>query len=142
MIVLMPGRLDPALERLDAAAGDAIERAVRLKHQRRLERLGWGRALAPAGDGLWASGDPPPRERCELEVLIDGDDAFAQIAAAIEHAREYVFLTGWHVEPSFELTREDPPSILGELLAEAAERVDVRVLVWAGAPVPLFRPTR
>src|SRR5581483_3897958 len=45
-------------------------------------------------------------------------------------------------EPSFELTREDPPSILGELLAEAAERVDVRVLVWAGAPVPLFRPTR
>ena len=24
--------------------------------------------------------------------------------------------------------------MLGELLAEAAERVDVRVLVWAGAP--------
>ena len=32
--------------------------------------------------------------------------------------------------------------MLGELLAEAAERVDVRVLVWAGAPVPAFHPTR
>jgi phosphatidylserine/phosphatidylglycerophosphate/cardiolipin synthase-like enzyme len=32
--------------------------------------------------------------------------------------------------------------VLGELLAEAAERIDVRVLVWAGAPVPVFHPTR
>jgi phosphatidylserine/phosphatidylglycerophosphate/cardiolipin synthase-like enzyme len=28
------------------------------------------------------------------------------------------------------------------MLAEAAERVDVRVLVWAGAPLPAFKPTR
>jgi hypothetical protein len=28
------------------------------------------------------------------------------------------------------------------LLAELAERVDVRVLVWAGAPIPAFHPTR
>ena len=32
--------------------------------------------------------------------------------------------------------------MIGELLAEAAEKLDVRVLVWAGAPVPAFRPTR
>jgi phosphatidylserine/phosphatidylglycerophosphate/cardiolipin synthase-like enzyme len=36
----------------------------------------------------------------------------------------------------------DRPLVLGELLAQAAERVDVRVLVWAGAPVPAFHPTR
>ena len=29
-----------------------------------------------------------------------------------------------------------------ELLAETAERVPVRVLVWAGAPVPVFQPRR
>ncbi|MGN6799602.1 MAG: phospholipase D-like domain-containing protein, partial [Gaiellaceae bacterium] len=29
-----------------------------------------------------------------------------------------------------------------ELLAEAAERVDVRLLAWAGAPLPLFHPDR
>jgi phosphatidylserine/phosphatidylglycerophosphate/cardiolipin synthase-like enzyme len=28
------------------------------------------------------------------------------------------------------------------LLADAARRVDVRILVWAGAPLPLFRPHR
>jgi phosphatidylserine/phosphatidylglycerophosphate/cardiolipin synthase-like enzyme len=32
--------------------------------------------------------------------------------------------------------------LLRELLAEAAEAVDVRVLLWAGAPVPAFSPRR
>jgi len=32
--------------------------------------------------------------------------------------------------------------VLGTLLAEMAERVDVRVLVWAGSPLPVFHPTR
>ena len=32
--------------------------------------------------------------------------------------------------------------MLGTLLAELAERVDVRILVWAGAPIPAFHPTR
>ena len=32
--------------------------------------------------------------------------------------------------------------MLGALLAEMAERVDVRVLVWAGSPLPVFHPTR
>jgi phosphatidylserine/phosphatidylglycerophosphate/cardiolipin synthase-like enzyme len=128
--------------RLDAVVGDGLEAAVRLKHRLRLRRLGHGPALEPPDDGLWAGGDPPPRDGCRLDVLIDGADAFAQIAAAIEGARSYVYLAGWHVEPSFELLRGEPPVVLGELLAEMAERVDVRVLVWAGAPVPLFHPTR
>ena len=50
-------------------------------------------------------------------------------------------MTGWHVEPGFEVDRAAGLSI-GTLLAEVAERVDVRVIVWAGAPVPLFHPTR
>jgi phosphatidylserine/phosphatidylglycerophosphate/cardiolipin synthase-like enzyme len=32
--------------------------------------------------------------------------------------------------------------ILGRLLAELAERIEVRIVVWAGAPVPAFHPTR
>jgi phosphatidylserine/phosphatidylglycerophosphate/cardiolipin synthase-like enzyme len=51
-------------------------------------------------------------------------------------------MTGWHVAPHFELVRGEPPVVLGALLAELAERVDVRMLVWAGSPVPLFHPTR
>jgi phosphatidylserine/phosphatidylglycerophosphate/cardiolipin synthase-like enzyme len=91
---------------------------------------------------MWASGDSPPRPGCSLEVLIDGASAFPEIARAIAAARRYVHITGWHVASEFELVRGDPPLVLGLLLADLAERIDVRVLVWAGAPVPLFHPTR
>jgi phosphatidylserine/phosphatidylglycerophosphate/cardiolipin synthase-like enzyme len=127
---------------LDTLVGNGVEAAVRAKHTWRLRRLGWGHALAPPDDGVWAMGDPPPREGCSLEVLVDGANAFPRIAQAIENARDYVHIAGWHLAPYFELVRGERPGVLGELLAEAAERVDVRVLVWAGAPVPVFHPTR
>ena len=125
---------------MDGLAGNGIEWAVRLKHRRRLARLG-SIALDP-GPGGWAAGDPPPREGCRLEVLVDGEHAFAQMAAAIRDARESVYITGWYISPHFELVRGEPGAALGPLLAEMAERVDVRVLVWAGSPVPVFHPTR
>jgi phosphatidylserine/phosphatidylglycerophosphate/cardiolipin synthase-like enzyme len=127
---------------VDRLVGDGVEAAVRAKHSWRLRRLGWSRAMDPPGGGIWAMGDPPPREGCSLDVLIDGAQAFPAIAEAIENARDHVHLTGWHVAPYFELVRGERPAVLGELLAEAAERIDVRVLVWAGAPVPAFHPTR
>ena len=74
--------------------------------------------------------------------MIDGAQAFPAIAEAIAGARESVYITGWHLAPHFDLRRDGRRSGIGELLAETAERVPVRVLVWAGAPVPLFHPTR
>jgi hypothetical protein len=53
-----------------------------------------------------------------------------------------VHLAGWYFSPEFALTRSPRPAVLRNLLAELAERVDVRVLAWAGAPLPLFRPSR
>jgi phosphatidylserine/phosphatidylglycerophosphate/cardiolipin synthase-like enzyme len=129
-------------ERLDTVIGDGLDATVRAKHRWRLRRLGHPEALAPPDDRLWAAGDPPPRDGCRLDVLIDGAQAFPMIAEAIAGARNYVHLAGWHVAPHFELQRGTDPVVLGHLLAELAERVDVRVLVWAGAPVPLFHPTR
>jgi phosphatidylserine/phosphatidylglycerophosphate/cardiolipin synthase-like enzyme len=126
----------------DTAIGNAIEAAVRTKHRRRLSRLGWERALDPDGDGIWAAGDPPPRQGCRLEVLVDGAKALPAIAAAIEQAREFVYVTGWHLAPHFALERGERHAALGVLLAEAAERLDVRVMVWAGAPLPAFHPSR
>ncbi|HUA06266.1 MAG TPA: phospholipase D family protein [Solirubrobacteraceae bacterium] len=127
---------------VDRLVGDGVEAAVRAKHAWRLRRLGWDRALTPGQDSIWASGDPPPRDGCSLEVLVDGAAAFPAIAEAISSARDRVHVTGWHVAPHFELVRGERPTVLGELLAETAERIDVRVLVWAGAPVPAFHPTR
>jgi phosphatidylserine/phosphatidylglycerophosphate/cardiolipin synthase-like enzyme len=128
--------------RADAAIGNGLERAVRVKHRLRLRRLGQHGVLTEGGADWWAAGTPAPRDGCRLEVLIDGSSAFPRIADAIRDAERYVHVTGWHVDPGFELVRGDPPVALGALLAEVAERVDVRVLVWAGAPVPLFHPTR
>ena len=131
-----------ALSQVDRLVGNGIEAAVCAKHAWRLRRLGWARALSPPDGGIWAEGDPPPRDGCSLEVLIDGAQAFPAIAEAIETARDHVHVTGWHIAPHFELVRGERGRAIGQLLAEAAERVDVRVLVWAGAPVPAFHPTR
>ena len=126
----------------DKAVGDVVERTVRRHHHRRLRRLGWEHALEPPGDGLWVSGDPPPRAGNAVEVLIDGADALPRIAAEIRSARSHVHLAGWHVAPRFALTRDRERTELRPLLEELAERIDVRVLVWAGSPLPLFHPDR
>jgi phosphatidylserine/phosphatidylglycerophosphate/cardiolipin synthase-like enzyme len=129
--------------RADAVVGGGVEAAVRAKHRLRLRRLGWTRALTPPSDSnWWATGDPPPRAGNHLEVLIDGASALPAMAQAIAGARRFVHLTGWHVAPYFELERGERAVVLGSLLAEMAERIDVRVLLWAGAPVPAFHPTR
>ncbi|MDQ6730922.1 MAG: phospholipase D family protein [Actinomycetota bacterium] len=132
----------PLLGRADALVGDGVEAAVRYKHRRRLSRLGWGGVYDPRSAGVFATGDPPPREGCELEVLIDGANAMPEIAAALERATSFVHITGWHVAPAFALVRNHPQGQIGVLLAELAQRLDVRVLVWSGAPVPAFHPTR
>ena len=132
----------PLLGRVDALLGDGIEAAVRYKHRRRLSRLGWGEVYDLRSPGVFATGDPPPREGCELQVLIDGANAMPVIAAALEQASSFVHITGWHVAPSFAVVRDQPHGQIGVLLAELAERIDVRVLVWSGAPVPAFHPTR
>ena len=122
---------------VDQTLGDRLERIVVAHHRRRLERLGQLGALDPPAGG-WAAGDPPPRRGNDLEVFVDGSEALPAMAEAISEARERVWLAGWHFTPEFRVG-ETP---LRELLAEAAERVDVKVLAWAGAPLPLFHPDR
>ncbi len=136
------GGLIPIVDSLDTALGGGIEATVKMKHRARLARLGHRQVLNPRKSGLWASGEAEPRPGCELEVLIDGAEAFPRIAEAIAGAESHVHIAGWHLSPSFELVRGPDPTVLGELLAETAERIPVRVLVWAGSPVPVFHPTR
>jgi phosphatidylserine/phosphatidylglycerophosphate/cardiolipin synthase-like enzyme len=77
-----------------------------------------------------------------VDVLIDGAQALPAIAKELRKAQSHVHLAGWHFSADFALERENELVILRNLLAELAERVDVRVLAWAGAPLPLFRPSR
>ena len=69
--------------RADSAVGAGIEAAVRLKHRRRLARLGWSHALDPPDCALWSDGDPPPRPNCSIELLVDGAEALPKMAEAM-----------------------------------------------------------
>jgi phosphatidylserine/phosphatidylglycerophosphate/cardiolipin synthase-like enzyme len=132
-----------ALGVVDRLAGRAIESATNAHHARRLGKLGHSAQRTPPDDGrLWAAGNPVPRAGNALDVLIAGAAYFAALEQAIRRARRSVLIAGWCMTPGFALVRDEPPVLLRELLGEAAESVDVRVLLWAGAPVPAFTPRR
>src|SRR5215216_5279082 len=113
-------------------------------HRHRLRSLGRLEALEPRDDGSpWCRETPAPRDGCSIDVLIDGAEVLAAIAEAIRGARGSVRMAGWHSAPHFTLERGEPPTVLRELLAETAARgVDVRMLLWAGAPFRVFTPAR
>ena len=130
------------VSRFDAAVGDGLERLVRDHHHRRLRRLGWERALTP-GPGLWADGEPPPRAGNDVEVLIDGRDCFGSILRDLRAATSHIHFAGWHLDPDFDLERGEVPVIARDLFIELSKSVDVKILLWSGAPVPPpIRPSR
>jgi phosphatidylserine/phosphatidylglycerophosphate/cardiolipin synthase-like enzyme len=123
----------------DEQLGQMIENANRRHHVRRLTRLGWDRAFRSTSG--WGSGSVP-RGGNRIDVHIDGTSALPAIVAAIRGARSFVHVAGWTVNPDFAVERGSRIVSLRELLSEAATRVDVRVLAWAGAPFPVMHPTR
>ncbi|WP_394613440.1 phosphatidylserine/phosphatidylglycerophosphate/cardiolipin synthase family protein [Lentzea sp. JNUCC 0626] len=129
------------LDVLDARLGDGLENMLCSHHTRRLRRLGWGEVLDGESTG-WFTPLRPVQHGNSVEILVDGATAFPVVAKAIENARKYVHIANWHASPDFRLTREPGAPQLRELLSAAAERVPVRVLMWAGPPVPMFEPTR
>ena len=128
------------LNRLDDVLGDGIERAVRRHHRRRLTRRGHAPAFDPPAGGWAESGSFKPREGCSAELLVDGSSVLPRMVEDIAAARSHVHVTGWYFTPSFRMGGGGPT--LRGLLADAAGRVDVRVIAWAGAPLPLFHPDR
>jgi phosphatidylserine/phosphatidylglycerophosphate/cardiolipin synthase-like enzyme len=137
---MRPDGLDLAF-RVDRRIGTRLSAAVVAHHRRRLTRIGQAQVLS-SGPGGWATRTWPPREGCSVEVLIDGAEAAPRMAAELARARSHVYLAGWFFSPEFALVRGPEWVVLRNLLADLAERVEVRMLVWAGAPLPLFRPSR
>ena len=129
------------LYHFDRAVGESLERSLRRHHRRRLRRIGWGHAFDARE--TWASGGTPPRGGNTLEVLVDGEASFGAMSEAMAAASDHVHIAGWHMEPDFRLGEGAEHPTLEEALAAAARRADVRVLLWAGAPLPPpFRPRR
>jgi phosphatidylserine/phosphatidylglycerophosphate/cardiolipin synthase-like enzyme len=129
------------LDRIDAGIGNGIERLVRSHHRRRLRRIGWEDAFA-GSEGLWTAGEPRPRPGNDVEILVDGATFLPRLAEELARAESHVHITGWYLSTELALARNGRRVVLIDLLAELARRLEVRVLLWAGAPLPLFRPTR
>ena len=129
------------LDVADGALGQLVEGLTTSHHRRRLGRVRWTSAVDPVPGG-WAAGEPAPRPGNAVTVLVDGAEAFRAMAAEIARAQSHVHLTGWHITPTFAMTRGQRPIVLKELLAEVATRVPVRVLIWAGVPLPVMQPWR
>jgi len=121
--------------------GATVDRVIVDHHARRLRKIGWGHALdTPVGG--WAEGGTPPREGNSVEVLIDGSEFLPLAAEELAKAESHVHVTGWYFTPELAMTRSEDPVTVRNLLAELAERIPVRVLIWSGAPVRVFSPTR
>jgi phosphatidylserine/phosphatidylglycerophosphate/cardiolipin synthase-like enzyme len=135
-MVSLPG----GFGRLDSAIGVRVANAVCSHHRRRLNGLGKHALDAPAGG--WADDAPPPRPGNRLDVLVDGEQMFGTLLDELRTARSHVHMTGWFMSPEFVLRHGDPPAVLRNVLAEVADRVDLRVLLWAGSPAPGFTPSR
>jgi phosphatidylserine/phosphatidylglycerophosphate/cardiolipin synthase-like enzyme len=122
---------------------EIVQTGLVRRHRRRLERAGAAGALAPSGRAPWAVSARPPRDGNRVEVLVDGSAALPRMAAALRGATSSICIAGWELSPSFDLSRNGSGGVIRQLLAErAAAGVDVRVLLWAGAPLPLYRPWR
>jgi phosphatidylserine/phosphatidylglycerophosphate/cardiolipin synthase-like enzyme len=132
----------PLSERADDAAGRLVESVIRGHHRRRLGRIGWSATLDTTPETMTDVASAPLRSGNSVQVLVDGQDAFAAMLALIDSAEHSVHIAGWHATPVFELTRGSEPVTLGDALRSAAERADVRVLLWGGAQLPVIRPTR
>ena len=128
------------IARFDAAVGSRIEKSICAHHGRRLRRRGQGLAFDPPAGGWAETGAFAPRAGSRVEFLVDGAEVLPRMVADIRAAESHVEVAGWFFTPSFRMGEGGPP--LRELLADAAQRVDVRVLAWAGAPLPIFHPDR
>ncbi|MGA7671212.1 MAG: phosphatidylserine/phosphatidylglycerophosphate/cardiolipin synthase family protein [Nitrolancea sp.] len=130
--------------------GRAIEPILNRRSERQL--ADWRDETVPgerpaawwSEDSCWYAGGTPPRQHNHVVPLIDGDEYFAELRAAIEQAQHYIYIIGWFLTPYLPLGRRDLDDVansrLLKLLSAAAQRVPVRILLWNGTPV-ILQPT-
>ncbi|MGH2409414.1 MAG: phospholipase D-like domain-containing protein, partial [Chloroflexota bacterium] len=78
-----------------------------------------------------------------MTPLIDGHAFFDDLAHALSAAQHYVYIIGWYMTPAIPLQRGTGDAVVATrlhgVLAETAQRLPVRVLLWSGAPM-VFQP--
>ncbi len=87
-----------------------------------------------ASSGAWAqSWSYPPRAGNEVHILIDGQAAYGEIAAAFHAARQFIYLTISFGDLDFLLVPESGEQMFDILRSRRSEGVDVRAVIWQPA---------
>ena len=87
-----------------------------------------------ASHALWAhNGTYPRRQGNEVDILIDGQKAYREIAAAFNGAKEFIYLTISFGEQDFLLVPESGEKMFDILRSRQKEGIDVRMVVWQPA---------
>jgi len=82
---------------------------------------------------LWPQGSYPPRPGNEVEILIDGQAAYAQISSAFHKAAKFIYLTISFGDEDFLLVPENNETMFDILRSREKAGVDVRMVVWQPA---------
>lgn len=96
-------------------------------------------APAIAADSFWVDQKrfAPARGGNKATFFVDGSDMMAQVAADIDKASSYIYLTDWAISPDVYLVRSGglkPENTLLSRLKSAAKRgVVVRIMLWDSA---------
>ena len=97
-------------------------------------------------DPRWFPTGTPPQAHNRVVPLPHGERFFAALQEALARAESYVYVACWSLTPHVPLGRGDAAEMertrLVALLSEVAERVPVRILLWAGAPAYVHPTSR
>jgi phosphatidylserine/phosphatidylglycerophosphate/cardiolipin synthase-like enzyme len=86
-------------------------------------------------DTLWAQqGYYPPRKGNEIKILIDGQVAYQEIAAAFRQAKKFIYLTISYGAQDFLLVPGSGETLFDILRSRSKDKVDIRMVVWQPAP--------
>ena len=94
---------------------------------------------------VWAQqGTYPPRKGNDIDILIDGQAAYREVAIAFHNAKEFIYLTISYGDEDFLLDPERGEKFFDILRSRRKDGVDVRMVVWQPAlktpdtiPVPV-----
>jgi phosphatidylserine/phosphatidylglycerophosphate/cardiolipin synthase-like enzyme len=91
------------------------------------------KALDPTSTPWAQNGSYPSRPGNNIQILIDGQPAYKEIANAFKKAKKFIYLTISFGDLDFLLVPESEETLLTILTSRSNDGVDVRMVVWQPA---------
>jgi phosphatidylserine/phosphatidylglycerophosphate/cardiolipin synthase-like enzyme len=105
--------------------------SIDLQHLRETVSSVFASGNAETTSGPWAkTGSYPPRHGNEVQILIDGQAAYREIAAAFRGAKKFIYATISFGNEDFLPVPEDGETMFDLFRSRQKDGVDVRLVIW------------